>query len=1267
MRTRIILFVTTILLINCFVAAGQANKFTPVTPEAAALAKMVNYPMNYNTGVPDIQIPLYEINVGSLKLPVDLVYHAGGFRINEQATRAGLGWSISSNLQITRTVNGKDDFLSSGYINNNLVKAYYPNASSCPGCEYPTSYLENYFLATGAKDASPDKFSYKLLNKTGSFYFQKNDYGTGYSIVPVPFDNIGIEYNSGQFIITDVDGTKYFFGEPGSGDINQILGKGIEVSESISGSVRSAWKCKRILSAQGVQEISFTYEPKTMTTYRSYNDDVEYYNNAHPCWTQFYKANEYPMNGTTDYDDIPVPFYQIASPKYMMNYGNGYKSYFHAPYLDGSDNVVDAVYERINLMYGSWQNVYGLSVSEINFRGGKVKFNGADELNYIQVLGPSGEELKTVSFFHSYATPGYSTEAKLYNGQNFQGTLYMDSLHIKNGTNTYERYALSYESKFCFGNHLKGQDAWGYPNQSTMEIAYANNTGANLMSLPTIKVNQDRFYRNAQGGCTDFATDIPVTVTGNNGAEISSEDAMKKGMLKRIVYPTGGYVDFDFEANRYNEVFSWDDESETLPQLAGGLRIRSINTYDGTGRHTGQKYYRYGIFEEGAGLLINKPPRSYENGGFHYGSVGFNQEIAYLEAHSLYGATCYSKDCLSVLAVEKKTTYQPASALDYTYGTGAPVYYEKVTEYNQDLGKKTGKTVYEYYAPDEFFDGFYARLNLDSRISGTNINRLKTDGLLGMQKSVKKYRFNTNAKSYELNKMYQLIYKKDFTYTRYLKPQQVRVNYAFMRTMYNIVSGNWGGNQSDLYNTSQSFMASPYYPSSNFIYGRYGIPVGRLLPDEVSETSYTGTSILNTLTQYEYAYLPYLNPSKVTTFDSKGAKTEKQVKYAYNFGGTAIYDSMVNRNMVSMPVEEIETNVTLGNKEVARHKTEFSNFPAGLGVIAPASISNSVNGQPLQAVTHFQEYDQYGNVLQLTGRDGVPVSYLWGYQYLYPVAELKGQTYAAIPASYKGNTQITNPVNDAGLRTLLLGLNQPNVMLDIYTYRPLVGVSSHTGPRNKITYFEYDPIGRLVSKKDQDGHILNQFSYKMLNYSSTPATWKSYANVPVMFSHNAAGTGFWYFYNNIIEGGKYSLGSNQVTPDIHAQQEAETDTTTVVPDAPPADNSANVYLVYFDDDLDGIYPLYYVDFIQNDAVVATFKCKSFFWSDPEEQIAYIPAGTYKVSIRVGADQRYDNGFLMFSVSDPANPAAYQNFKNGDTVIFTAGHSYGVIADSRVIY
>ena len=95
-----------LFFIGCFIQISivyaQEKRITPISPEATALTKMVNNPVNFFTGIPDISIPLYEIKAGGLTLPITLQYHAGGFKINEKSTRTGLGWNLSCDLQITK-------------------------------------------------------------------------------------------------------------------------------------------------------------------------------------------------------------------------------------------------------------------------------------------------------------------------------------------------------------------------------------------------------------------------------------------------------------------------------------------------------------------------------------------------------------------------------------------------------------------------------------------------------------------------------------------------------------------------------------------------------------------------------------------------------------------------------------------------------------------------------------------------------------------------------------------------------------------------------------------------------------------------------------------------------------------------------------------------------------------------------------------------------------------------------------------------------------
>jgi YD repeat-containing protein len=47
-----------------------------------------------------------------------------------------------------------------------------------------------------------------------------------------------------------------------------------------------------------------------------------------------------------------------------------------------------------------------------------------------------------------------------------------------------------------------------------------------------------------------------------------------------------------------------------------------------------------------------------------------------------------------------------------------------------------------------------------------------------------------------------------------------------------------------------------------------------------------------------------------------------------------------------------------------------------------------------------------------------------------------------------------------------------------FTYDPIIGVTGSCDETSRITYFEYDGLGRLKYIKDQDKFILKSFDYK---------------------------------------------------------------------------------------------------------------------------------------------------------------------------------------------
>ena len=105
----------------------KADDIIPMSPNASSLAMYADYPVSYYTGIPEINIPLYEINVDGFKLPISLSYHSNGILYNQEASWVGLGWTLNTGGAISRTIRDADDFMF-GSSNNSKTGCYLSNA-----------------------------------------------------------------------------------------------------------------------------------------------------------------------------------------------------------------------------------------------------------------------------------------------------------------------------------------------------------------------------------------------------------------------------------------------------------------------------------------------------------------------------------------------------------------------------------------------------------------------------------------------------------------------------------------------------------------------------------------------------------------------------------------------------------------------------------------------------------------------------------------------------------------------------------------------------------------------------------------------------------------------------------------------------------------------------------------------------------------------------------------------------------------------------------
>jgi hypothetical protein len=232
----------------------QVNKLIPKpvqkTPNVSSMEKYGDYGVNLYHGLPEISIPLFEVASGTLKLPISLSYHASGIKYTDQASWAGLGWTLNAGGMITRSVQGNRD--ETGGTNSGYLNASNDYTVTSPNCNN-ISYKES--LALGSSDRQPDLFSYTFPGKSGKFYLSQNGEPPYlFPEAPIQITRNGINF----FDITDENGIRYRFGRS-SGGVNAIESTYSQGGGSTS-TAWSAWYLMEIHSPDTDDLIQITYQ-----------------------------------------------------------------------------------------------------------------------------------------------------------------------------------------------------------------------------------------------------------------------------------------------------------------------------------------------------------------------------------------------------------------------------------------------------------------------------------------------------------------------------------------------------------------------------------------------------------------------------------------------------------------------------------------------------------------------------------------------------------------------------------------------------------------------------------------------------------------------------------------------------------------------------------------------------------------------------------------------------------------------------------------------
>lgn len=1107
---------TILILATCIQYSNSQTvpSFENPTPETASFQKYTHIPVAHHTGLPEISIPIYTINSGKISIPLSLSYHAQGIRVDEIASRYGLGWNLIGVGAITREVKDKiDEF--------NYLKPSSDGYYNFIGLTEDPQRLADYFDGYGNNfekiiDFEPDIFTFNILGYSGKFFF---DQATKEPILQ-SFDDIKIEVVglTGQdseihgFILTDPQGTKYYFGRNSDNTVNNL-----EKSEQVN------------------------------TNFYQFNIDDD--SNTSP---GYYTGGSFGSLATIKWNLLEIKdiYGNTVTFEYDFEQLNHKKRLF-----DGLLNPLEFTSEkRLVSMYGQVSGTQWF-LRKVNFKEGEVEFIPASEPR---------EDMGQALNLHALS-PKYIEQIQVKNYQNeVIKAFHLDYEYVEN--NDVSNTLVTYHNEPKKRLFLKSVQQFTQNNDSLPPYHFIYNDVL-LPNRFSNSIDWWGFYNGKQNGDTYDLWAMPSDLTFqmnylyNGGREIDVEKS-QAGLLQKVIYPTGGYAEYEYEPNECltpwfmkntvnlfrnpsemkgtdfheSDTFKvsppgapWYQEVYETPQFTinkNALSPSGKNTvyFNGTnqggfsmeagGTPVDEPFHIQLICDElfsgatppaaisFAGLVNINSIRQLEAGKYRLRATRIEEKVpSSLPDFSL--AVSWREESVSAgnqmfiggnrikkIMLKDEEENKVIKRYEYTFfGSnqssgmlfGFPEIYVGVDTSIGDFG--VGLSINSLH-PTPLFHAGYSHVTEYTEGEGTEqkveymftanpnegkffnyplIPQTEYDWIRGKPLSVKYYKTNSNN-SFSLQK--EVI--TDYNYPWFLSLEWIDPNYIdralFPTAQTTPVSHN---NDKKSY-----FLNIPRRATENGGGIKYYIiSGGHISTKSVTEKNYFGGDIITEMQELKNDSPAHFQLTELKSHNSDG--TVFTTEYFYP-GDTAVASEPYEEELaLANIIAPLVTKTKKGSDNLSTTKTQYNTL------LSPELIKTSKGSASLEDRIRYMQYDDKGNPLEVKQENGISIVYLWGYNQAYPIAKIENATYDEVVAAL-GTTTISE-ANLSAINALRTNSAFANAMITTYTYKPLVGVTSITDPRGYTTTYHYDNFNRLEFVKDAAGNILERTQYHYQN------------------------------------------------------------------------------------------------------------------------------------------------------------------------------------------
>lgn len=1125
MRRILCILFLNIIYFNYGQAQDKINEILPPTQESFLRTQFGKIPVNEYKGMQKISIPIHNIIVDKINIPINLNYTTLGVRAGEIPNDVGMNWILETGGVINRTIRGIADEMATKrvlYNSEQEVLSLDTQDGSQTAAELNQAITLNNFV-----DLEPDIFNFTFPEGTGSFYFDKN-----YDPIIITDDKtIIVKYNKldKSFIITTNKGTKYYFGGESANETTSIR------RNAESEAITSYYLTMVEDSNNRVIKYHYSKLNKKIYFLKGHQEGLLYINqeSSENC-QQFSNDRSKPIRHSLFQIKNPIVLDSITAENNMIIFE---RSLSHpSPTRLNSIKILYAGKKRkeIKLTYlkneeqNSEQRFFLKTIQSFFF-----DFQNEQTLNDVYAFEYDNPQALPDRLSYNIDYLGY------YNGAN-NSELLPNTDYFKNFERITNSFGIPIENDLGFADRrtnfnfaklgtlkaviypTKGKTEFEYESIPAKKRTYSSDSGVidihNLGAVGTLEfdgalVDDKEIELKIEIGTTaeyDRALYELVIKNINTGELVIS---------KKYLLSTEGKPDLKIIAEKIqiNQASKYKIELKILNKFLcvecysflsikeyptgwektedAGLRLKRV--YDYTSETTAPtiKRYYYSSFDK-----INKLP---ENESFKPTfltkkvlSKNFDAMSCCLQHSPMNGCGSTNIQFRPISATAISLDSNPTNLWREGNDYANPVY-DIVTISHGGDNFETGGEEKIFSSPKESLDVFGILVtprdfpapygyDPDGDFGYSNfVNNLINDYAERVQRFERTHGLLLENRIFE-NKNNKLNLKK--VISNYYNMQETKKLYtisgekAYDKIFY--PSGVAPGTT-----TSNLFIA--YFPLVSYNNNLVKTRVKEYFEDVPLNLDIENDGLykkVENITNLSFANSLHnmITQEKRISTDESTQTTEYQ--YSYEKGNTYL----IEKNIVGIPLEtEVKKNNVTVSKSYTHYPTsqeEANNKTSGLPLPYQVDVLN-LKENKLQKEISYDKYDNKGNLLQYTTKNGTPTTIIWGYNQTQPIAKIEGAKYddvknTATEIITASNTDANQPPknDESNFLNILAQFRQalPNYPVTTYTYDPLIGVRSITPPNGITEYYFYDDANRLefVKTKNTDGSMKVVKEYK---------------------------------------------------------------------------------------------------------------------------------------------------------------------------------------------